>query len=354
MTDEELLLKACRLYDDICYFTNNEKGRGMQISAIRKKYGLEKRDLQTLFRFLDKYDEVYGDTSVESFNYFVYKVSKEQEELDKIELLDYVDVEEDEGEWSTEHFDDTCFVRIEDSISVLCKKISENNIDITNVALLDKITNDEEFRKSWSQVSDVSLEEAYIIDKGNNDKKQMEDIKKAWIRACVKCNCLKINNSAKEMLPLGLYYDCVTQKYKCVYWQENKKQKILLETIAQIDSLEENTLSLDKNSLKEIKQTFNIYDYIKSVQVEEMELKVYDEGKVIYKLKELFKDNQCVVEEYDDYAIFRIKTDEPEEYLKVLNGYGRSVIVLKPENQKKEVIEMINNTLEKYEMLKKM
>ena len=349
MADEEL--KASRLYGDICYFTNNEKGRGMQISAIRKKYGLEKRDLQTLFRFLQKCDEVYGDTSTKSINYFVYKVSKEQQKLDKIELLDYVDIEEDEGEWSTENFDDTCFVRIEDSISVLYKKISENNIDITNVALLDKITNDEEFRKSWSQVSDVSLEESYIIDKGNNDRKQIEDIKKAWVRACVKCNCLRINNSAKEVLPLGLYYDYVTQKYKCVYWQENKKQKILLETITQIESLEESTLSLDKNSLKEIKQTFNIYDYIKSVQVEEMELKVYDEAKVIYKLKELFKDNQCEVEEYDGYAIFRIKTEKPEEYLNVLNGYGRSVIILKPENQKKKAIEMINTILEKYEML---
>ena len=352
MTDEEVILRASELYADICQKSLYGKQRGMLIYEIRKKYNLKKRDLTTLFQFLNKCVDVLREGHS---NYYFYKVTEKQKEEDKIELTDIDKIEWAAEDCDIENFDDDCYVVIEDDISLLHKKIDEDNVDITNASLLVKLGKDKSFQKIWKQVSRIPLGEEYIIDKGNDGEIThiFETTKKEWVQAIIKSNYVSVKgyrwSTPQIVLPLGLYFDYVTKYYTCVYCRNIGEglEEIRLNEIEEIEICN-NQL---ENALKKIKQRFNIHDYVKSIQTEIMKIKVYREGKVIYKLQELLKENQYEIIEYDDYDIISFKTDDPDEYLKVLNGFGKSVIVLEPERLQDDVIEMIDNTLNKYEML---
>ncbi|MDD6207426.1 MAG: WYL domain-containing protein [Clostridiales bacterium] len=356
MTDEELILKVSNLYCDICNASLRGKQRGMRIRDIRKKYGLEKRDLKVLLRFLKNSEKALGDEVV---RYMLYKIPEKQQEEDNKQILDFSEVEDSEETWNEDNFDDECFIRIEYTMSVLTEKIAEDNVDITNVALLGKLTEDESFRKMWNQISRVSMDSAYIIDKGNTHERNQafEENKRIWINSIIKWNSVSILECGKRktrtVLPFGLYYDQVIEHYKCVFGEEHCGfcKEVLLDDIDEIEICEESLSDFADKELVERKRQFDIYDYIKSTQTEIMELKVYREGHVIDKLNELLKENQCELKEYDDYVLFSFKTDDAEEYLKKMNGYGRSVIVLKPERLREHVMDSIENTLKKYDML---
>lgn len=350
--------KYADMYMDICKHSKNGS-EGMRIADIRKKYGLKKADIKILIKFIDCYQNVV--TILKNENYCgveIYKPAFHEEEKNQLnqqsyEMGDNIDLEFKDR--SIDDFDDDCYICIADNISLISKKLSENNIDITNASLLTKLEEDHDLFRLWNRISNVSLLEDNIIMKGSKvefGQKQQYN-KKIWICGILQsCWCgMKLFNWKKmnSVLPLGLYYDYVIKEYKCVYYDKTST-KCKEERLSNIENVELTDTNILEDSVKELKENFDIEDYIKEIQIETMKLKVYREANVINKLKELLQYNQCFLQEFDDYVIFEIKTDDPDEYMKIFNSYGRSVIILEPKRLQNDVMEMIDNTLSKYEI----
>lgn len=348
------------MYRDICINSRNNQ-KGMRIADIRKKYGLKKTDIETLFKFVGEcYDKISSDSeNGQWYDFEIYKPVGSPKYKNYQEQIDFEwDENEDIEEKSVNDFDDECYIRITDNISLILKRLNESNIDITNASLLSKLGEDEKLRKLWNRISNVSISENNIIVKGikekSNQKQQYN--KKIWIRGIIQPCWCEVKaftwKKKKVILPLGLYYDYVIKRYKCVYYDKisNSRKEVQLDELEKVELTNDDILV---NSLKKMKLHFNIEDYIKEIQKETMKLKVYNEANVINKLEELLKNNQCTKVDMEECVIFQFKTDDSDEYMKVFNSYGSSVIILEPKRLQEDVMEMINNTLTKYEMIEK-
>lgn len=362
--DEDFYVKEYKryadIYRDICMKSRNNQ-RGMQIAELRKKYGLKKSDIETLFKFVEEcYDKISSDaTNGKWYDFEIYKpICSEAERRLIAEGKLQFEMDEKTEERTVEDFDEECFIRITDNVSLILKKLSEDNIDITNASLLARLGEDEKLRNLWNRISSVSISESNILTKGVKDipSEKQQEKKKVWIRGILQSAYCEVKTFTwkdyRNILPLGLYFDYVIKRYKCVYYDKktDSRKEMRLDDLKYIELMNQSILEEPE---KEMKERFNIENYIQEVQKETMKIKVYREANVIQKIENLLKYNQCTKEEADDYVVFRFKTDDPDEYMKVFNSYGRSVVILEPKRLQEDVLEMISNTLQKYEEIEK-
>ena len=94
---------------------------------------------------------------------------------------------------------------------------------------------------------------------------------------------------------------------------------------------------------------FNIQEYIESIQTEKMTLRVFREGKVIDKLKNLLCDNKLQIVNEVEYDVFTFMTENPWQYNTIIKSFGKSVVVMEPDYIREDMIESTKEALSFYE-----
>lgn len=349
------------VYLDICIHSSNNQ-KGMRVGDLRKKYKLSRNNVVTLLKCLNDYSENDYGKYVNQFE--IYSFS-DNDDMNAVKYSDfdskagYYEADEIE-EKGLDNFGDDDYIHFVDNMSILVKKLNEDNIDIANASFFAKINHDKKLLTLWDRISDVSPMENSIILKGaeKDDSWWENSSKKVWINGIIQSYWCDIKGKkwkkTKSVLPLGLYFDYVLKRYKCVYYDEQKdciKEDWLNEL-----NIEENKDNALVNGLANmVKSGFDIGEHIKKIQNKKMVLKAYPEANVINKLKELLRNNQLETKsEKDGCEIFEFMTDDPDEYMEVFNEYGSSVLLLEPEESKQDVLDKIDVTLKKYgELMKK-
>lgn len=344
------LLQTSKMYYDICYESCHNNNRGISIKDLKKKYNLRKRDIPVLLNFIKTYDVNYdmGYESI-SLDYLVYRFANDKELPDK--EIKFEDLDEDlyEEVLYEEDIDDSCFIRIIDDIAIIQEKISSSDIDWTNASFIEGIS--DSIHDSWQNISNAKLNKDYIVNKKNgvDIPEHLLENKRKWIMAVVNLSLVYMDYRSgtgkkiarKKVVPAGLYYDKFLEKYIFVYTADKENYlDIEMDNIIKITVLDETY---------EIKPAFNIDKYIHSIQTEKMVLKVFHEAKVIQKLKELLSENQVNVKEYDGYDILEFMTGNPWQYLRVINGFGRSVVVKEPAYIQKNILDATRTALSYYD-----
>lgn len=343
----QALREASDIYQSICMESMTGRKRGISVQTLKKEYHMKKRDIKAMIAFLNSYD-MAGDTV--RFSYEIYKLTSgytsEKDDL-PFDCLDEGDVEEvdlEEGQ-----IDNQTYIKIMDSVMILGEKMKEGNIDPANASLIHSIQN--EMNQVWNKISDVKMDADYVIIKEERTALQtgMRAKKMDWVWAVVKGNvlCMKYRDAASKsvqetIIPLGMYYNRFLDQYICVYQKE--------------DDTTQRGISLDQIDALEIQEdayrsgiSFHIDEYIKRVQTERMVLHVYKEANVIKKLETLLCDNQLVQTEEEEYHIFTFMTEHARQYMDVINSYGKSVVVIEPEDLRQEILRSTKEALAFYQ-----
>ena len=342
-TDNEKLCQVSRMYKDICRASYTGSCWGISVKELRDKYRLKKRDIAVLINFFTNYD-IVNDAVV----YLIYRFVEGEKIPDRETKFEDLDVDSYQEVFEEEDIADDCFIRIRDYFFIIQEKIDGESIDVTNVSFVKGMEG--QIHDLWDSVSAVKLKPEYIVNKKGNPKIPEHSIehKKDWVDAIVNCRSVEMKYSISggkmkesQVIPLGLYYDKFLEEYNCVY--ESGSGEILeieLNQIRDITVLEE---------CHETESAFRIDEYIKSGQACKMVLKVYHEAKVFFKLKDLLADNQLQIIEHDDYDIFQFMTRDPWKYLRIINGFGKSVVVQEPDYIRDSVLSAAKEALLYYE-----
>lgn len=339
----EKLFQTGRMYSDICYASYYGNQWGVSVKELRKKYNLIMRDIRTFVEFMLAYDNYDGRT----FSYSIYRFGKNKEIPDA--NIPFKSLESYEEIFDKGEIDDDCFIRIVDDIIILQEKIAGLDINVTNASFVRKVK--DEVYSIWNRISDAKLNPECIVNKRaeKNISEHLLRSKKEWIEAAINCYQVVMQYRVggrtkfyqKKVWPLGLYYDKFFQKYYCVYTLDYREcLEIELEDVLKI---------FVQNEIGDINFEFNIDEYIKKTQIEQMSLKVFHEAKVSQKLKTMLNENQLEVTEGKDYDIFTFKTDNPWRYLRIINGFGKSVIVEEPSYIRENVLDTTKEALSDYE-----
>lgn len=339
----EKLFQTGRMYSDICYASCYGNQWGSLVKELRKKYNLRMRDIRNFVEFMLAYDSYDG----RSFSYSIYRFWKNEEIPDA--NIPFESLESYEEILDEKEIDDDCFIRIVDDIIILQEKIAGLDINVTNASFVKRIR--EEVYSTWNRISDAKLNPEYIVNKKDekNIPEHLVKSKKEWIEAAINCFQAVMQYRVgggtkfyqKKVWPLGLYYDKFLQKYYCVYTLDYEEcLEIELEDIFKISV---------QNQIGDMNFAFHIDEYIKKNQTEQMSLKVFHEAKVSQKLKTMLDENQLEVTEGKDYDIFTFRTDDPWQYLRIINGFGKSVIVEEPYYIREGVLDTTREALSYYE-----
>lgn len=341
------ILNTSNIYQSICMASITGRERGLSVKELKKTFHLKNRDIKSLISFLDSgynagsdpcfYFEVYRLTS----RYTAQKDNLPYSCLD-IEDTEDVNLEEDD-------IKDTMYIRIQDSVMILKERLKESDIDLTNASLLHSIQ--DEMRPVWNKISDFHMDSDYIVIREEKSDSYF-DIKRKksdWVTAVVKGMMVSLEQKdssqkgkKENVLPLGMYYNSFLDAYICVYRDgQSREQRIMLNEISKITAREEYQTGI----------RFSIDDYIKKAQTKKMAIRVYKEGNVAKKLKKLLEENQLKVESGEEYDIFTFFTEDVRQYNKALKSYGRSVIVLEPEEIRGEMVRNTKEALQYYENL---
>ena len=229
------------------------------------------------------------------------------------------------------------------------------SLDILNVSLM----------KQYQEITDqmtgpfILSNPTTIIDKRSSQTIQFqtekETIKKMWIDAIIKHKILKIVTSDgtaienSEVKPLGLYYPDGSDRQRGVYKKivktENSEEVI---DEVEFDNIRDCT-ELKNRRFKPI--PFSIKKYLNNKKQQYMLLRVYPQAHVLEKLKKVFIDNLQEESKSDGYVRVKVKTDDPMQYCKLLESYGKSVLVEEPKELQNQILENAKECLTFYEKL---
>lgn len=343
----EAIFKTSEIYQSICSASAFGRQRGMSVKELKKEFGMKNRDILSLLSFLDKLD-ISEDQMI---RYDIYRLTdhygKERESLIFDELdeedIEYIDLSEN-------NLGNDVYIRIEDYIETLNRQIE--GLDITNASVIQKLG--KYARDSWNRISSEKMNMEYVLIKGQQEPGSEQSIKAGWIQAMLRGQKVQIQMELAGIhkniyvFPAGLYYNRFLDEYKCVYVDEKVVKKggkleyyewslkdiVRLMLVEDADRLY-NDLDLEK--------------YLKSIQREKMVLKVFREGRVGEKLKFLLSENQLKIQTGADADLFTFWTDDPWQYLKIIMGYGKSVVVLEPEDIREEILNRTEEALRYYE-----
>jgi hypothetical protein len=326
MKDE--LLKVCDLYKSVYVASRYGEEKGMSVKELKKKYGLKQRDIRVLLEYLASLAYMSRDSKYHvEFDVLRYD--------EKGKLLDDVDIDYSE-------IDDEDYIYVYDRIDVIHEKLTDEDIDYNNETFLDKLNSIED-NPMWDKISNVTLDNC-IINKGKSSilSEELLKHKLSWIEAVLKQRKAKITHIVdgkkieETVVPLGLYYIGLLNEYRCVYRdnngydQENDLQSVI--NICPSDEV--------------CKRKFNLDSYLEKKRQKDLWLRVYKEGNVIAKLDRLLYDYKHSTSDMGDYLLYKIKTDDVWQFENVINGFGRSVIVEKPDDYRKhfedEALEALN------------
>lgn len=344
--NEKELLNVSRMYYDICYASCYGNRRGISVKELKSKYKLKKRDIDVFAKLIAQYDIIYDNASLA---YSIYRFNSKNEVPD--ESISYADLYDEVEDVDVKDIDNNCFIRIEDYVTVLQKKIDGETVDITNVAFVKEIG--EKVSELWNSISDEKLTPEYIVDKkaSLDIPEHILENKREWVSAIVRCcqaevtYCIGGDRKIKKekVYPVGQYYDRFLEEYKCVYTLDDKKYSEL-----ELGNIHSVRICSDS---PEMESKFNIDEYIHTIQKEKMVLKVFHEGKVNQKWKGMLCDNQLKITEYQEYDLFEFMTDDPWEYFRIINGHGRSVVVVEPQYLRDNIYETAKKALAYYQKL---
>lgn len=328
MSDKDSVFKANSIYVDLC-----EAGeRGIRIGDLKKKYKLSNTNIRVLIDYL-----IYQSDIGEIPPFEIIRKGSEP---------DVEDEEETEEDQDTTElvWDNDCVLCIYDEMVKFISKDIDANM-FQNPTLLKQIQNTNIF-----DTSDNKVLPDMVIDKNDKTKKNKEADKvlMRWIDACMYDRILEINqrenrwSKNREVLPLGVYFERLLGTYMCVYRTKSRIDEMDLDMLLIVD---------EKEELEEGEQ-FNIRDYLRNIRTETMVLKVYHkEAKVYEKLRKLLADYELSIEEHEEYVIMSCKVKESMQYLDLIRGFGKSVLVLEPTELRDDIMGAIKEALTLYESL---
>lgn len=245
--------------------------------------------------------------------------------------------------------DDKCIVGwYEESPTSIIERM--DSLDILNVSLMER------YQSITSQITGPFLlsNPTTIIDKRTKqtiaDQTEKIQIKETWTQAIIKHNILEImirdGNiiENKEVKPLGLYFPEGSDCPRVIFLPVESKEIREIE----LDNIRRCT-KLKNRRFKAV--PFSIEKYLKNKKPQYIILRVYPQAHVLDKLKKVFSTNLQVDSETADFVRVKIKTDSPMQYCKLLESYGKSVLVEEPKELQNQIIENAKECLAFYEKL---
>lgn len=343
-------LKASNVYQSICTASTTGRKRGMSVKEIKKSFHLKNRDLEVLLHHLTTCAE---EDDACSFHFEVYRLTPHYEAKKDYLSFDYLDeADVEDVDLEDEKLNNDMYIRIEDSVMILREKLKEADIDWTNASFLHCIQ--EELKPVWDKISDARMDEDYVVIRGEGERRHTEfrRNKREWIFAAVRGLAVFLERKANgygirksKVLPLGIYHNLFLDQYICVYQDEQGgRRSISLDEIGRLETARED--GADPENIP-----FQIESYRKQAQKIRMRVRVYREGNVAKKLRELLKNNQLKVEEKEEYALFTFMAEDAKPYGRALKRYGKSVVVVEPEEVRTDMAESTKEALRYYENL---
>lgn len=324
-------------YKRICKGASDSKS--LTVRELRKEYGIAKRDLLVLIEFFYTYYYFFDDYA---FEFELLDGNKEgiktKVEIDSIEDVK-VAIEE-----IKKRISDDWSIYIND-----CVEFSYVDKFSTDKPLIILEEHEKTVEEQLSDICDVDIELLSIIDKNKLQEKILK-LKTIIISAILNEKRIEIITKTsfgigkkKIMEPCGLYYDSFLRKYFCICIDEyHIEQEIDLEDVANVKIT---------NQSVHWKVNFDIDEYINKQQQCDMVIRVYKEGNVQKKLKELLCHNQLSIQEKEEFNVYSFKVSDEWLYAEKLKQYGKSVIIEKPQNVQQCEISDIQDAMELYKKL---
>lgn len=252
-----------------------------------------------------------------------------------------------------EEIDEETVIDIFDTLHLI-----KNRLDLENTTKLYEIL--EDFNLSSedniiNKVGDIQIENFKYINKGkikDDEKNNILKLKNKIVDYIINKNFINIRchekngiKNYKNINILGIYYDKIKKNYFVVINDNDDIKEINLSHISS-EGIEK-----IKGKKNETFDDFDIGEYIRSQRNDNLVLRVYDEANVIKKLNKLLYEYDYVIEQKQEYALYKIKVKNPMNFKVIINGFGRSVIVEEPLNLKKEIIDDSYKAIENYKKI---
>lgn len=310
-------------------------GKNLTVRALRKEYGIAKRDLLVLLEFFYTYYYFFDDYA---FEFEILdgdkKRIKTKTEIVSIEDIKVV-IEEIKNRIS-----DNWSIYVNDRVESYVTKFSNDK------PLIVLEEHEKTVEEQLSDICDVDIELLSIIDKNKLQQKILK-LKTIIMSAILNEKRIEVITKTsfgigkkKIMEPCGLYYDSFLRKYFCICIDERQvEQEIDLEDVANAKI---------SNQSVQWKEKFDIDDYVNKRQQCDMVIRVYKEGNVQKKLKELLRHNQLNIQEKEEFNVYSFKVSDEWMYAEKLKQYGKSVVIEKPQNVQQCEIADIQEAMELY------
>lgn len=218
--------------------------------------------------------------------------------------------------------DELAFIGDKKSVNSFIEKV--DSVDILNATVMA------EYAKISYESNPFSNNFSKVIDKRDfyveERQKVLPDLKKKWIEAIVKGHIVELEMKLKgeciTVKPLGLYYPEGTNAMKLIFKPESSNQKQ--------DVSETQIKNIEITNRRFKKENFSVDNYLKKKNNADIYVRIYNEANAAKKMKATFGAQMEEIERKDDYIRARIHVEDPMEHRKLLESYGRSVIVESP------------------------
>lgn len=324
-----------KLYNDEDNGYKADSTKYISIKKLKRHYHLKTRDIEVLVKFLVTYriaffeDELCCEMFDEDGNEIdIEEYCEKLKEIGQIIAVLMKQMGNDGGILLKKNFG--MILKRKERMEFAQKLNSFHNM---NENLDDNKKLDELLDVFWIK----NRTKAVLIDKSEMSgrmKKHILDITQGIME-----NRKVTINHQDNTVAIGMYYDAFLQKDFVVCKSFHEKFTICVNDIQAIQ--------VSKESYEET--DFDVAEYRESVNKFKMVVKVFDEAKVIEKLKILLKDNKVTYEDYDGYSIFEFYTNDVELYAEKLRQHGRSVLIIEPRNIMEKIMGEIQEALKEYQ-----